>query len=422
VLLRFDDPSAATLLAKARRSRPRSIRRFLWDVSRDDEFGFAGLAREYFGHAPQPVEAAATLFALHAAPMYFYKRGKGRYRRAPADALTAALASVERKKREAEQTQGGSRSCAAFRLPEALAAKLADAARIGPTRTRRMEGAGGGVRRAEDNPIALLARAARFLHRTNSTSIASCRRVPARHGIPAWGALAPLPDLPLSRVAAFSIDDTTTTEIDDAFSVRELANGHYEVGIHIARAALGIARGTPLDAVARRAAVDRLHAGPQDHDAAGRSDRRVHVAGGERSSRAVALRGDRRRRNRAQAVDARELRARRGELRLPDSTTRSQRLAGGERSAVERGAARVWRMAQRQSELRGKAEISRLDYNFYVDWEAAADGRVRIVPRLRGSPLDRLVSELMIFVNSSWGKVARRREGRGSIACRATAR
>mgnify|MGYP000007438088 CR=1 FL=1 len=32
----------------------------------------------------------AWLSALHAAPMYFYKRGKGRYRRAPADALKAA--------------------------------------------------------------------------------------------------------------------------------------------------------------------------------------------------------------------------------------------------------------------------------------------------------------------------------------------
>ncbi len=37
----------------------------------------------------------------HAAPMYFYKRGKGRYRKAPPDALKAALASIERKRREA---------------------------------------------------------------------------------------------------------------------------------------------------------------------------------------------------------------------------------------------------------------------------------------------------------------------------------
>ncbi len=35
----------------------------------------------------------------------------------------------------------------------------------------------------------------------------------------------------------------------------------------------------------------------------------------------------------------------------------------------------------------------------------APDGRVSIVPRPRGSPLDKLVSELMIFVNNTWGKL-----------------
>ena len=31
---------------------------------------------------------------LHDAPMYFYKKGRGRYKPAPAEALKAALASV----------------------------------------------------------------------------------------------------------------------------------------------------------------------------------------------------------------------------------------------------------------------------------------------------------------------------------------
>ena len=60
------------------------------------------------------------------------------------------------------------------------------------------------------------------------------------------------------------------------------------------------------------------------------------------------------------------------------------------------------------SAVRGKADFARVDYNFYVDWDAVPAGleagHVRIVPRPRGSPLDKLISELMIFVNSSWGK------------------
>jgi exoribonuclease-2 len=58
---------------------------------------------------------------------------------------------------------------------------------------------------------------------------------------------------------------------------------------------------------------------------------------------------------------------------------------------------------------RGKTDTPRVDYSFYVDWDAdsgsAEAGRVRIVSRARASPLDKLVSELMIFVNSRWGKL-----------------
>jgi exoribonuclease-2 len=46
-----------------------------------------------------------------------------------------------------------------------------------------------------------------------------------------------------------------------------------------------------------------------------------------------------------------------------------------------------------------------LDYNFFIE-----DDRVRIVPRKRGAPLDKLVSELMILVNSSWGELLAERD------------
>ena len=48
---------------------------------------------------------------------------------------------------------------------------------------------------------------------------------------------------------------------------------------------------------------------------------------------------------------------------------------------------------------RGKADtVDRVDYNFKVDGE-----RISIVPRKRGSPIDKVVSELMIFANAHWG-------------------
>ena len=124
-------------LADAQRLAGELDPNFLWEVSGDDEFGFADLAREYFGHAPTPAEAAAVALALHGAPMYFYKRGKGRYRKAPPDALKAALASVERKKREAAQSRrAGATSSRARRLAGRVAREAADAAATSRTRTR----------------------------------------------------------------------------------------------------------------------------------------------------------------------------------------------------------------------------------------------------------------------------------------------
>jgi exoribonuclease-2 len=52
-------------------------------------------------------------------------------------------------------------------------------------------------------------------------------------------------------VRAFSIDDATTTEIDDAFSLQTLPGLGWRVGIHIAAPSLGIAPGSPLDDIAR---------------------------------------------------------------------------------------------------------------------------------------------------------------------------
>ena len=54
-------------------------------------------------------------------------------------------------------------------------------------------------------------------------------------------------DLAVAEVEAFSIDDATTTEIDDAFSVTRLASGNWQVGIHIAAPALGIVPDSVLD-------------------------------------------------------------------------------------------------------------------------------------------------------------------------------
>ena len=63
----------------------------------------------------------------------------------------------------------------------------------------------------------------------------------------------------------------------------------------------------------------------------------------------------------------------------------------------------LWNLAKKLEATRGKStenSIQQVDYNFHVE-----NDRVSISTRQRGSPIDKVVSELMIFVNSEWGKL-----------------
>ncbi|MGH6610773.1 MAG: RNB domain-containing ribonuclease, partial [Burkholderiaceae bacterium] len=80
VLLRFSEPSPAQLIERAHTQALTIDLDFLWEVAPQDEFGFIDLAREYFGAQPSAEQSAALLFRLHGAPVYFYRKGRGRYR------------------------------------------------------------------------------------------------------------------------------------------------------------------------------------------------------------------------------------------------------------------------------------------------------------------------------------------------------
>ncbi|MBL8519419.1 MAG: RNB domain-containing ribonuclease, partial [Betaproteobacteria bacterium] len=121
VLLRFDS-ALADFMPAVQALAADIDPQFLWEAFGDGEFGCEDMAAEYFGHKPSAIEAAAVAEKLHAAPMYFYKRGKGRYQKAPEDNLKAALASIERKKREAEQMAGWVAALVGGTMPPELAA------------------------------------------------------------------------------------------------------------------------------------------------------------------------------------------------------------------------------------------------------------------------------------------------------------
>ncbi|HYQ98851.1 MAG TPA: RNB domain-containing ribonuclease [Casimicrobiaceae bacterium] len=415
VLLRFAEPSPSALQAEALALARELDPNFLWEVSADDEFAFADLAREYYGRAPAPPEAAAVAVALASAPMYFYKRGKGRYRRAPADALRAALASVERKRREGEQMAAWVDELRSHRLPEAIRTKL-PMLLYGPDKNAlEWKALAAACDSAQTNAVALLA---------------SCGAIPSTHdyhyngflaqafpkgiAFPPWGDLPPLPELPTADVRAISVDDHTTTEIDDALSVRELPNGHHEIGIHIAAPALAMPRGSPLDAIARERLSTVYMPGRKITMLPEAAIAAFTLAEGA-ARPALSLYAE---------VDAdgalvrHETRVNRvpvaANLRLDavgDAFANDLPAPSDPEWSAELRV--LWRFAQAQAALRGKPDVSRIDYSFYVDWDAAPDGKVSIVPRPRGSPLDKVVSELMIFVNRTWGELLSRARAAG---------
>jgi exoribonuclease-2 len=415
VLLRFAEPSAGDAMAEGQKLAAELDPGFLWEASGEHEFGFDELAREYFGTHPTPAQAAAVAMLLHAAPMHFYKKGKGRYRKAPPESLKAALASVERKQRDAEQSARMVAELATGRLPEALRAKLPMLLYRPDKNALEWKTLMAACEAGKTNPVDLLAACGaipsthdyhfnRFLTETFPKGVA----------FPEWGELPPLPELPLADARAFSIDDATTTEIDDAFSVRDLPNGNVEIGIHIACPALGMPRGHALDAIARERLSTVYMPGrkltmlpPSAVDAftlkqgacvpalslyVETTTAGVPVAHATRVNRVTMS----------------------ANLRLDAiSNAFANDLPAPQDPAWTHEMRALWKLAQHLSDQRGKTDFNRVDYSFDVDWDAGPDGRVTIVPRERGSPLDKLVAELMIHVNSTWGKLLAERGAAG---------
>ncbi|HKX37140.1 MAG TPA: RNB domain-containing ribonuclease [Burkholderiales bacterium] len=409
VLLAFERPAAAELLGEAEKFSRELEVQFLWECSGAREFGFEELARDYVGRAPTPVEAAGVLMRLHAAPMYFYRRGKGRFQAAPEATLKLALASAEKKKRIQEQVAAWAKQLEEGACPAEIA-RLKDELLYAPDRnrpeTRALEQAcaKSGLTAARlFERCGLLADShdyhlKRFLHEF----------FPRGTEFPAHE-LPPLPeDLPRAPVGAFSLDDVGTTEIDDAFSVQTLASGGVRVGIHIAAPALGFLPGSPLDAIARERLSTAYMPGrkftmlPEDVIECFSLDH-----GGELPaiSLYVEFAAD-------YSILARHSRLERvpivANLRHADYDVLNESFGKGETRglAYETELKTLWRAAEALEARRGKpAAGAALDYTFYVE-----DQRVRILPRKRGVPLDKLVSEMMILANSSWGELLAERD------------
>ena len=414
VLMEFREPGPSDLLARAEAEAEGLDVEFLWEVCGEDEFAFADFAAEYQGRAPNAVESAALLLRLHSAPIWFHRKGRGRFRKAPAEILQAALAGLEKKRQQAAAIEHMRAELVAGRLPPELAALLPQAL-YRPDRNRPE------IKALEAACVDSGLSAARLLLACGALASSYdfhynrflFEHFPEGTAFPAIDVPVLPTALPRAEVAAFSIDDASTTEIDDAFSVTPRAEGGWRIGIHIAAPALGFARGSALDAIARRRLSTVYMPGNKITMLPDEIVQTFTLAEG-RDCPAVSLYLDITpglaivgEESRVELVPiVANLRHHDIEPVFNDDTVHN----GGPDFQWKRELTLLWDLATVLEAGRGKAagNEDRIDFGFSVDWtEETADGpgRVSIGRRLRGSPMDKLVAELMIYANMTWGKL-----------------
>lgn len=405
VMLRFTQPGLAEFLPQTEPLVTDIEVEFLWECCPPDEFGFEDIAAEYYGHAPSALESAAVLLRLHGAPIYFHKKGKGRYRAAPPEVLKAALAGAEKKRQQLALQARYTEQLIAFTLPEEFKPHLAHLLYQPDRNTIE-------VKALESACAATHLSAAHLLHRCGAMASTHdfhfgkflFEHFPKGTGFPpveldAWG------ELPLAQATAFSIDDATTTEIDDAFSMEKLDNGQWRVGIHIAAPALGLLRDSGGDKIAATR-LSTVYMPGQKITMLPDSVVQAFTLEADRVCPALSMYVD---------VDPETLLISQSASRVErihiaanlrhdtlEPLFNEETLAAGKLDYEYASELTfLWAFAQKLEALRGKASDNnqQLDYNFHIE-----NDRVTISNRRRGSPIDKVVSELMILVNSTWGK------------------
>ena len=426
ILLKFDKPSPNVLMAEATALSATIELDLAWEFAPSDEFSFQELAQEYFSENATLAQQTAALISLFQAPHYFRRSGKGKFKKASADVLQQALAAIEKKKLIQQQIEAWALALGEGSCPEPIAAQLYKILFKPDKNAAEYKAVVEASRATHLAPLALLQKAGAI---TSAYEFHWQRflfdNFPKGIGFPALEAPVIKNTLPTSTAQAYSIDDSQTTEIDDALSVQGLGTGEVVVGIHIAAPALALTPGHAIDQIARQRLSTVYMPGNKitmlpDHVV------QTYTLQEGRDCPAVSL----------------YLRVNESTLDILGSETRVEQVfiaANLRHDMLDDVVTEAWlanpatvlpagknipqmphaqlaflyrlaqhRKAQREV-VRGKPEnFNRPDYNFRVitldDQTPKGDERVEISQRHRGAPLDLMVAEAMILANSTWGQ------------------
>jgi len=424
-LLRFEKPAPAELMSAAATLAETMELELAYEFAPEDEFGFADLAHEYFSDKASTTEQVAALLCLQGAPHFFRRAGKGRYKKAPPEILAQALAAIEKKQQVQAQIETWTTELVAGVCPAPVKEQLYKILFRPDKNTPEYKAVVAAAHSSHTAPLALLERAGAI---TSAYQFHWQRflfdQFPKGTGFPALQAPAIADELPLAPVQAFSIDDSHTTEIDDALSLQGLGSGTVTLGVHIAAPGLAILPESAIDSVARHRMSTVYMPG---HKVTMLPDEVVQaytlMAGRDCPAISLYLTLDEATLAVTESRTALErvpiaLNLRHDQL---DAVITEAWLAGEappepaapEIAALQPQLAFLLRLANhlkaQRMVVRGKPEtINRPDYSFHLRDVAGdePDGSetVVITTRQRGAPLDLMVAETMILANSTWGQ------------------
>ena len=432
VWLRFEKPEPQVAMDEASALTADIDLQLLWDCAPDQEFGLVDVAHEYFGSQASIPQQVALAIALQGAPVFFRRKGRGRFQRAPLEQLQAGLAALERKQKELEQQSVWQQELVAGTFPEALKslakqllfspdkntsaykALIAACTETGESPAQLMIRCG-----AIDSPLAY--HQGMFLKAHFPNGAAHNPSI----GVDQEAYAAAVSELPLAQVQAFSIDDSGTTEIDDALSVTVLPEGGHRVGIHIAAPGLAIAKDDPLDQVARNRMSTVYFPGDKITMLPDTVIEQFSLDEGmPRPALSIYVDID------GEGVANRDTLQMRAEmvpmvanLRLEDFehlVSEESLLDESASYPYRKELAILWQAAKHlhagrqekrvanglRAEQLGLMDPNALarDFHFQIQ-DVSGTQRVDIVPRQRGSILDTIVAEWMIFCNSASGQL-----------------
>ena len=414
IWLRFDDITLDTFLTTVQQLADEIDIEFLWSCCEDENFSFVSLSQAYFGISANSIEKAAIALKLYSFPIYFYRKGTGQFKAAPRTAIDAALLGQKKREDALILMNSWKAILENGRIPDAFQPIMPQLLHQPNKNSLEYKAVVEAAHALQISPLQLFERIGAITDvETYFLEGFLAETFPDGAEFPSCPPIHLPTDLPFASVTAFSIDDNSTTEIDDAFSLTLLSNQHWRVGIHIAAPALGILPNSPLEKVIR----DRLST--------------IYMPGNkitmlpEEVVSTFTLEKGKRVPTLSLYIEvspdfepviyetkleyitiAENLRI---ETLSSHFNTASVGKPDGPEYPYKKELTWLWQYANHLHARRTAGQNPplplRIDYSFHIETEKDGNKRVRIEPRERDSPIDHLVSELMILANSHWAQL-----------------